>query len=44
MEWLYGMISLIGLMYRSLRKHRADCLWALEQSEKEIIEWIKGCD
>lgn len=40
-KWLYRMIPVIGLMYRSLRKHKAECLRALEESEKEIIQWIK---
>lgn len=40
-KWLYRMLPLIGLMYRSLNNHRRDCMLALEKSEKEIIEWIK---
>lgn len=41
-KWLYRMIPVIGLMYRSLWKHKAECLRALDESEKEIIKWIKG--
>ena len=39
-KWLYRMIPLIGLMYRSFGTHRAECLAALEQSEQEIINWL----
>ena len=41
-KWLYRMIPLIGLMYRSFGTHRAECLAALEQSEQEIINWLNG--
>lgn len=33
---------LIGMMYKSLNTHREDCMKALEDSERQIIEWIKG--
>lgn len=41
-KWLYRMISLIGMMYKSLNTHREDCMKALEDSERKIIEWVKG--
>lgn len=41
-KWLYRMIPVIGLMYRSFGKHKKECMWALEESEKEIIKWIKS--
>lgn len=41
-KWLYRMIPLIGLMYKSLGTHRKECLLALEESEQEIIKWIKN--
>lgn len=41
-KWLYRMIPVIGLMYKSFGKHRRECLQALEESEKEIISWIKS--
>lgn len=41
-KWLYRMIPLIGMMYKSLNTHREDCMKALEDSERQIIEWIKG--
>lgn len=37
---LYKMIPLVGLMYRSLLENRTACMNALEQSEREIVEWI----
>ncbi len=40
-KWLYRMMPLIGFMYKSFGKHREECLKALEESEKEIIGWIK---
>lgn len=40
-KWLYRMLPLIGMMYKSLNTHRADCMKALEDSEREIIEWIR---
>lgn len=41
-KWLYRMLPLIGLMYRTIGEHKADCLKAFEQSEREIIDWIMG--
>ena len=38
---LYKMIPLIGLMYRSFLENRTVCMNALEQSEREVMEWIK---
>ena len=40
-KWLYRMIPFIGIIYRSMLIHRYDCLNTFEDSEKEIIEWIK---
>ena len=40
-KWLYRMIPLIGMMYKSINLHREDCMKALEDSEKKIIEWIR---
>lgn len=40
-KWLYRMIPLIGLVYKSFGKYKTECLKALEESEKEIISWIK---
>ena len=39
-KWLYRAIPIIGLLYRSLGKHRKECMDALEQSEREIINFI----
>lgn len=39
-KWLYRMIPLIGLMYKSLNVHREDWLKALSESEAKIIEWM----
>lgn len=41
-KWLYRMIPVIGLIYKSLNTDREDCMRALEDSERKIIEWIKG--
>lgn len=38
---LYRMLPLIGLMYKSFGRYKAENLSYLEQSEKEIIEWIR---
>ena len=38
---LYRMIPLIGLMYRTFGKYRKENLRYFEESEKEIIDWIK---
>lgn len=40
-KWLYRIIPLIGIMYKSINLHREDCMKALENSERRIIEWIK---
>lgn len=37
---LYRLLPLIGLMYKSINRHRKECLKALEASEREIIDWI----
>ncbi|MCM1542419.1 MAG: hypothetical protein NC121_14330 [Blautia sp.] len=37
---LYKMIPLIGIFYRRLIDNRNVCIDALEQSEREIVEWI----
>lgn len=34
---LYRMIPLIGLIYKSFGRNKAECMKALENSEKEII-------
>ena len=39
-KWLYRALPIIGLLYRSFAKHKKECMLALEQSEKEIINWI----
>lgn len=39
---LYRMIPLIGLMYRTFGKYRKENLGYFAESEKEIINWIKG--
>ena len=39
-KWLYRALPIIGLLYRSVAKHKKECMLALEQSEKEIINWI----
>lgn len=38
---LYRMIPLIGLMYRTFGKYRKENLQYFEESENEIIDWIK---
>lgn len=40
-KWLYRMLPLIGIMYKSLNLHREDCMKALEDSERKVIDWIK---
>lgn len=37
---LYRMMPFISLMYHSFGKHKADCMDALEKSEREVIDWI----
>ena len=39
-KWIYRMIPIRGLMYKSFASHKKECMQALEQSEKEIINWI----
>lgn len=39
---LYKMIPFIGIFYRRFRDNRNACMKALEQSEKEIMEWIRN--
>lgn len=39
-KWLYRMIPMIGMMYKSFANHKEECMQALEQSEKEIVNWI----
>ena len=45
-KMLYRMIPLIGIFYRRFAENRKLCMEALEQSEKEIMNWIlrKGKD
>ena len=38
---LYRMMPLIGLMYKTFGKYKTENLSYIEQSEKEIIEWIR---
>lgn len=38
---LYLMIPFIGMMYKTFGKYRKENLGYLEDSEKEIIDWIK---
>lgn len=40
-QWLYRMLPIIGLMYKSLGQHKKECLQAFAESEREIIAWIK---
>jgi hypothetical protein len=35
------MIPLVGMMYKSFGKHKKECMAAFEQSEKEIINWLR---
>ncbi|MBQ8135702.1 MAG: hypothetical protein IJ192_15100 [Clostridia bacterium] len=37
---LYRILPLIGLMYRSIKDYPSESMKALEQSEKEVIDWI----
>lgn len=37
---LYRLLPFIGVMYRSFRLHKTDCLNALEKSEREVVDWI----
>jgi dienelactone hydrolase len=37
---LYRMIPIIGFMYRTFGKYRKENLGYIEESEKEIIDWI----
>lgn len=39
-KMLYRMIPLIGIFYRRFAENRKLCIEALEQSEKEIMDWI----
>ena len=39
---LYRMIPLIGIMYKTFGKYRKENLSYFEQSEKEIIDWVKA--
>ncbi len=39
-KWFYRILPLIGLMYRSIKDYPSECMKALEQSEKEIMDWI----
>ena len=37
---LYRMLPLIGFIYKTFGKHKKECLNALVNSEKEIVNWI----
>ncbi|MCM1054014.1 MAG: hypothetical protein NC394_00705 [Bacteroides sp.] len=39
---LFRMIPLIGLVYKSFGKHRAECMAALVKSEAEIVGWLNN--
>lgn len=39
-KWLYRLLPVIGLMYRSIGKHKKECLQAFADGEKEIIAWL----
>jgi len=39
---LYRMIPLIGLMYKTFGRYRKENMTYFEESEREIIQWIKG--
>ena len=39
---LYRALPMIGLLYRSFAVNRQACLQALEQSEGEIVRWLRG--
>lgn len=39
---LYKLIPLIGIFYRRFRENCSACMDSLEQSEKEIVEWIEN--
>jgi hypothetical protein len=34
------MLPLIALIYRQFHTNKKECLQALEQSEKEAVDWI----
>lgn len=40
-KWLYRMIPLIGMMYKSFGSHKKDCMAAFVKSEEEIINWLR---
>lgn len=40
-KWLYRMVPLIGLMYKSFGKYRHENFSYFAQSEREIIAWVK---
>lgn len=37
---LYRLMPFLGILYKSFGTHKADCLKALEESEKQIVDWI----
>lgn len=37
---IYRLLPLIGLVYKSLGKHKKECMEALDKSEREIISWL----
>ena len=41
---LYRMIPLIGLMYKTFGKYRKENMKYFEETEREVIQWIKDCD
>lgn len=38
---LYRMLPLVGMMYKSFGKHKKECMSAFEQSEREIVKWLR---
>ena len=40
MEKLYRMLPLVGFIYKTFGKHKMECMNALEESEKEIVNWV----
>lgn len=41
-KWLYRMIPLIGVLYKSFGRYPQACMQALVQSEAEIVNWLNA--
>lgn len=39
-KWLYRLMPLIGIMYKSFGKHKKECMDAFVKSESEIVNWL----